>query len=153
MIHKILLLAVISLSLSLSTNINAQANTGSCPDDWERRFEPDPELYPFSSNCFIHEMGVLHYVDEVHQESEHTILFVHGNPSWSILHQAPMQAMIEEGYRVVSLDQFGFGLSDKPSPEVFDYTPRQQSIILEELVTALDLQNITLVQDFEGELE
>jgi haloalkane dehalogenase len=136
---------VIVLSLFASGQAFAQNSVGPCPDDWERPFEPDPELYPFASNCFEHELGILNYVDEGDVDSEHTILFVHGNPSWSILHQAPMIAMIEAGHRVVSLDMLGFGLSDKPSSDEFGYRPRDHAAILEEWVVALDLTNVTLV--------
>jgi haloalkane dehalogenase len=133
------------LSLFTSSQAIAQNTVGSCSDDWERAFEPDPELYPFASNCFEHELGTLHYVDEGDSDSDHTILFVHGNPSWSILHQGPMIAMVEAGHRVLSLDMLGFGLSDKPSSDDFGYRPRDHSAILEEWVVALDLQNVTLV--------
>jgi haloalkane dehalogenase len=143
--HILKVALLIGVVLSLAGGVLAQDNTGDCPDNWERFFEPDPELYPFESNCFVHELGVLHYVDEGDEDSENTILFVHGNPSWSILHHSPMQAMIEAGHRVISLDNFGFGLSDKPSPDDFGYTPRDHSDVLEQLVIALDLQNITIV--------
>ncbi|MFZ4814940.1 MAG: alpha/beta fold hydrolase [Phototrophicaceae bacterium] len=118
---------------------------GACPDGWTRLFEVDTALYPFESNCFQHELGTLHYVDAGPKDAENVILFVHGNPNWSFMFHDAMQYMVEKGNRVVSLDQFGFGFSDSLPPEVFGYTPRQQSVILEELVVGLDLHNITLV--------
>jgi haloalkane dehalogenase len=136
---------IIVLSLFASSQPFAQNIVGPCPDDWERPFEPDPELYPFASNCFEHELGTLHYVDEGDADSDHTILFVHGNPSWSIFFQTPMIAMIEDGHRVLSLDMLGFGLSDKPSTDDFGYRPRDHAAVFEEWVLALDLTNITLV--------
>lgn len=118
---------------------------GDCPEGWQRLFEVDHDLYPFDSNCFRHDKGILHYVDQGPSDAEHVILFVHGNPNWSFMFHDPMAYMVEQGHRVVSLDQFGFGFSDSLPPEQFGYTPREQSIILEELVVSLNLRNITLV--------
>lgn len=151
---RVALLTIVTASLSLA--VFAQEDPfairryepsalGACPSTWERPFEVDATLYPFASNCFQHELGLLHYVDEGPKNAEHVILFVHGNPNWSFMFHDAMQYMVEQGHRVVSLDQFGFGFSDAPPPEVYDYTPRRQSIILEELVVSLDLDNITLV--------
>lgn len=118
---------------------------GPCPASWVPTFKPDAELYPFSNNCFRHDLGTLHYVDEGSKTAPETILFVHGNPNWSFMFHDAMNYMVSKGYRVVSLDQFGFGLSDSLPPAKFDYTPRHQSEILEELVVGLDLKRITLV--------
>jgi hypothetical protein len=118
---------------------------GPCPSTWTPDFIPDPELYPFRSNCFQSSVGTLHYVDEGPKTAAHTVLFVHGNPNWSFLHQDAMIHAIERGHRVVSLDQPGFGLSAKPTLEEFSYLPRDQADLLDELFEHLNLNNVTIV--------
>jgi len=118
---------------------------GPCPANWMPLFKPDPVLYPFKDNCFQHNLGTIHYVDEGPKDAPETILFVQGNPNWSFMFHDAMSYMIGKGYRVLAVDQFGFGLSDSLPLDKFDYTPRHQSYILEELVTGLNLTHITLV--------
>lgn len=138
-------LAILACAFILASLGPTVAKTGPCPSGWTRLFEVDAKLYPFASNCYQHELGTLHYVDEGPRDAAHTILFVHGNPNWSFMFHDAMQDMVGKGHRVVSLDQFGFGFSDSLPPERFRYTPREQSRILEEFVVALDLRSITVV--------
>jgi pimeloyl-ACP methyl ester carboxylesterase len=59
--------------------------------------------------------------------------------------------MLNDGHRVVALDHIGMGMSDVPLTSEFDYRPRLHADHLEELVIALNLQNVTLVvQDWGG---
>ena len=116
-----------------------------------RPFEVSPEDYPFRSCAFETAVGRIHYFDEGPRDAEETILVVHGNPTWSFLYRNIAKAMIEDGHRVVALDHIGMGMSDVPSTSEFDYRPRSHADHLEELVIALDLQNVTLVvQDWGG---
>jgi haloalkane dehalogenase len=116
-----------------------------------RPFAVDPNLYPFES-CAMHtKHGLLHYVDEGPRDATPTVLMLHGNPTWSFLYRNIARDLIGDGHRVVIPDHLGMGMSDIPSTSSFDYRPRSHSAHLEELVVALDLDNITLVvQDWGG---
>ena len=114
-----------------------------CDGTWVPRFEPDRTLFDVTSYCFATEHGTMHFVDEGPVDAPETVLVVHGNPSWSFMYYDLIAAAKEAGHRVVAPDFLGYGLSDRP-PE-FSYRPSAQSELLEELVVALDLRNVTLV--------
>lgn len=87
----------------------------------------------------------VHYVDEGEGE---TLLFLHGNPSWSFQWRGLIHGL-RGSYRCVALDYPGFGLSDAPAG--FGFTAREESLIVEEFVDRLGLRNVTLVmQDWGG---
>ena len=71
--------------------------------------------FPFKSKFYESEYGNIHYIDEGKGK---TILFVHGNPSWSFEYRHLIKELSDE-YRCISIDHLGFGLSDKPAD--FDY--------------------------------
>jgi len=77
-------------------------------------------------------------------------LLLHGEPSWSFLYRNMIPTFLESGYRIIAPDMIGFGKSDK----VIDlewYTVDSHVAILQELITKLDLNNITVfVQDWGG---
>jgi haloalkane dehalogenase len=87
----------------------------------------------------------VHYVDEGQGE---TLLFLHGNPSWSFQWRDLIHGL-RGSYRCIALDYPGFGLSQ--APEGFGFTPGEESRVLEELVDQLGLRDVTLVmQDWGG---
>jgi pimeloyl-ACP methyl ester carboxylesterase len=87
----------------------------------------------------------IHYVDEGEGE---TLLFLHGNPSWSFQWRDLIRGL-RGSYRCVALDYPGFGLSGAPAG--FRFTPREQSLIVEAFVDRLGLRDVTLVmQDWGG---
>lgn len=102
-------------------------------------------LYPFASHFLEVAGGRLHYVNEGAGE---TLLFVHGNPTWSF-HWRNLLIALRSRYRVVAIDHLGCGLSDKPqhaSYRLADHVARLRS-----LVERLDLQGVTLLaQDWGG---
>lgn len=102
-------------------------------------------LYPFASHFLEVAGGRLHYVNEGAGE---TLLFVHGNPTWSF-HWRNLLIALRSRYRVVAIDHLGCGLSDKPqhaSYRLADHVARLRS-----LVEWLDLQGVTLLaQDWGG---
>jgi pimeloyl-ACP methyl ester carboxylesterase len=87
----------------------------------------------------------VHYVDEGRGA---TLLFLHGNPSWSFQWRDLVRGL-RGSYRCVALDYPGFGLSQAPAG--FGFTPREESLVVEEFVDRLKLHDVTLVmQDWGG---
>jgi pimeloyl-ACP methyl ester carboxylesterase len=119
--------------------------------DFVRPFTVDTDQYPFESCAFETAAGTLHYVDAGPKGAEHTVLMVHGNPTWSFLYRNIAQDLIVDGHRVVIPDHLGMGMSDVPPTSAFDYRPRSHAAHLRDLVETLDLTNVTLVvQDWGG---
>jgi pimeloyl-ACP methyl ester carboxylesterase len=117
-----------------------------------KSFSFPKELYPFTDRCIDLAMGDYHYFDESPTGTpKGTVLMVHGNPTSSFIYRDVAQQLLKDGYRVVAPDHYGFGESAKPSPDKFGYTPSDHSRILDNFVTALDLNDVTLlVQDWGG---
>ena len=110
------------------------------------------EIYPFESLYFDWNGYRLHYIDEQPEgEIKGTVVAIHGNGTWSIIYRKMITGLKAQGFRVVAMDHFGFGLSDFPHPQDFDYMPHSQAQVVKDLVESLDLQNITMVlQDWGG---
>jgi pimeloyl-ACP methyl ester carboxylesterase len=85
----------------------------------------------------------LHYVDEGPSEAP-TLLFVHGNPTWSYMWRRPIAALSEQGRRCVAFDHMGFGRSDKP-PQLARYSLEAHIEHARTVVEKLDLTDVTLV--------
>ncbi|MFX0074148.1 MAG: alpha/beta fold hydrolase [Candidatus Hermodarchaeota archaeon] len=74
-----------------------------------------------------------------------TILFIHGNPECSYSYRKVIRRLlkkISEPIRIVNPDHIGFGLSDQAS---YEMVCMDHANNLSELVSTLDLQNITMV--------
>ena len=97
------------------------------------------KLYPFFSNHLAVEGQSLHYVDE---GSGETLLFVHGNPTWSF-YWHPLIEAFKATHRCVAVDHIGCGLSDKPVD--YPYTLSTHVANLHNFVESLDLQEVTLI--------
>ena len=107
------------------------------------------DLYPFKSNylwlpCVPHAFrggdGVrMHYVDEGAGE---TLLFVHGNPTWSFYWRNLILGLRSD-YRCLAIDHIGCGMSDKP--EQGDYHLAGRIWDLMEFTEEVDLTGVTLV--------
>lgn len=98
-------------------------------------------LYPWPGQYLRVQGGHrLHYLDEGAGE---TVLMVHGNPTWSFYYRGLVRALATEGYRCIVPDHIGCGLSDKPQ----DWPYRLEDHVrnLDQLITDLDLRDITLV--------
>lgn len=103
------------------------------------------DLYPFESRYL--EIGgcAVHYIDE---GSGPTLLFLHGNPTWSFLYRN-LVLELRDSFRCVALDYPGFGLSS-PS-EDYDFTPAAHARVVGAVVAQLDLHQVTLMgQDWGG---
>jgi haloalkane dehalogenase len=121
----------------------AQANS----NDWRR-------LYPFESHWHDSGSGFgrMHYVDEGPLDSfngrqPETLLFVHGNPTWSF-HWRSLILALRDRYRCVAPDHIGCGLSDKPRQFL---TLDDHIANLTELIYSMQLDRLTLIaQDWGG---
>lgn len=76
--------------------------------------------------------------------SGETLLFVHGNPTWSYLWRALVRPAAEAGHRCLAPDLAGFGASEKPrDPAYYSLTRHIEN--LEAVAKALDVRDATLV--------
>jgi haloalkane dehalogenase len=106
-------------------------------------------LYPFISRWLELPDGRMHYIDVMPKQPrlQETLLFVHGNPTWSF-HWRELIGALREPYRCVAVDHLGCGLSDKPQ-RTFRLAERIEH--LTRFVDALNLKRVTLVaQDWGG---
>ncbi len=105
----------------------------------------DDDLFPFDSRFVDIEGNTVHYVDE---GSGPTLLFLHGNPTWSFLWRDVIRALRED-FRCVALDYPGFGLStSKPG---YGFLPEEHADVVTAFVDTLGLEGVTLVgQDWGG---
>ncbi len=87
-------------------SFTSQADSG----EWRR-------LYPFASHWSELPDGRMHYVDEMPKPSDggpvQTLLFVHGNPTWSF-HWRRLILALRSRFRCIAPDHMGCGLSDRP---------------------------------------
>jgi len=91
----------------------------------------------------------MHYIDEGPRDAP-VALLMHGMPTWSFLYRHMIPSLVAAGYRCVAPDHIGFGRSDKVTDPSWYNTARHTDNI-SQLVTSLDLQNITMfVQDWGG---
>lgn len=92
----------------------------------------------------------VHYVDLGPRDAEHTVLCLHGEPTWAYLYRKMIPVFLEAGHRVVAPDWLGFGRSDKPVEDAVYGFHFHRTMMLR-LIEALDLTSITLVvQDWGG---
>ncbi len=94
----------------------------------------------------------MHYVDEGPKDAEATFLCIHGEPSWAYLFRKMIPVFTGADHRVVAVDMFGFGRSDKPvDDETYTYHFHRDALLA--FVERMDLKNICLVcQDWGGVL-
>jgi haloalkane dehalogenase len=105
--------------------------------------------FPFEPHYLEVDGLRMHYLDEGPRDAP-VALLVHGMPTWSYLYRRMIPPLLAAGYRCVAPDHIGFGRSDKVTDPAW-YDIARHSENLRQLVTALDLSDVTLfVQDWGG---
>ena len=92
-----------------------------------RPFEVPVELYPFKSNWAEIKNIHVHYVDE---GKGPVIIFLHGNPSWSLLYSRIIQ-LLKNNYRCIALDLPGVASKLNQKKFALSYGNASSAIILE----------------------
>ena len=114
----------------------------------DARFEA-LEDFPFAPNYMMIDGVRIHYLDEGPRDGK-PILLLHGEPTWAYLFRTMIPTLTAAGHRVIVPDMAGFGRSDKPMKRE-DYSYQRHVDMMGELVTRLDLKNITFFgQDWGG---
>jgi haloalkane dehalogenase len=120
----------------------------------DERFEALPD-FPFEPHFVEIDDGEggrlrVHYVDEGPRDG-HTVLLLHGEPSWCFLYRHIIPQLVDGGCRVIAPDLVGFGKSDKPT-EKSDYTyNRHVNWMQAAIIDHLDISDATFFgQDWGG---
>jgi haloalkane dehalogenase len=141
-------LAPLLLSMLMAGRVGAQDVKSGVHRTPHKRFA-NLDGFPFEPHYIEIDGLRVHYVDEG-PGSAGTMLLLHGEPTWSYLYRGLIPVFTAAGYRVVAPDMIGFGRSDKVLDREW-YTLDHHVVTLKELVTRLDLRNITVVvQDWAG---
>lgn len=142
---KLLLLLLVTLMSSYGNAEEISAGVLRTPD---AHFESLKD-YPFEPN-YMEVNGLrVHYLDEGPEDGA-PILLIHGEPTWSYLFRKMIPVFTAAGHRVIAPDLIGFGKSDKLMYES-DYSYRFHVDVMGELVSRLDLQEVTFFgQDWGG---
>ncbi len=105
----------------------------------------DPTLFPYVQKRIELDGHDVAYVDEGEGPP---LLMLHGNPTWSFLYRDVI-AGVRGRFRCIAPDLPGFGFST--AARGFGFRPEEHSGVIEELVEALDLDDVTLmVHDWGG---
>jgi len=96
---------------------------------------PFRSLYPFTSH-YVDINGLkYHYLDEGQGDA---LVMVHGNPTWSFYYRQLINEL-SASYRTIAPDHIGCGLSDKPSPDRYDYRLKNRVDDLEAFIDHLQI--------------
>lgn len=102
-------------------------------------------LFPFESRFADVDGCRVHFIDE---GSGPTLLFLHGNPTWSFLYRNII-TRLRDRYRCVAVDYPGFGLST--ARDGYGFTAAEHAEVMEALVDRWGLTGITMMgQDWGG---
>lgn len=96
--------------------------------------------YPFLPKQITIEGG--HRISCVDEGQGKTVVFLHGNPSWSYLYRNLINAL-RVSYRCIAPDHLGCGLSDKP--QKYPYRLINHIDNLEQVLDRLEVRNCVLV--------
>lgn len=84
----------------------------------------------------MHSPPTVHVV-ELNPEGERTLVFVHGLGSYLKFWRYNLEHFAAQGYRVIALDQIGYGKSDKPSS--FPYTMEAMADVVKAVIDRLEV--------------
>ena len=112
----------------------------------QAKFEIGAEDYPFRSRrLFLENGATVHYVDE---GKGPTLLFLHGNPTWSYLYRNIIVGLKSQ-FRCIAPDYPGFGLSTPPSE--YGFTAAEHADVMAKFLETLSLRDVTIfMQDWGG---
>ncbi|EKY23215.1 alpha/beta fold hydrolase [Clostridium celatum] len=82
------------------------------------------------------------YVEDINENGNKTIIFLHGWPGSHELFEYQYDYLIQKGIRCIALDQRGFGKSDRPTCG-YDYDTLSDDV--KAVVDQLELSNFTLL--------
>lgn len=103
--------------------------------------------FPFESSYAELDGLRLAYLDEGEGE---TVVFFHGEPTWSYLWRNVIPPVRDAGYRCIAPDYAGFGRSDKPT-DLEWYTYDRHVELMARLLEELDVRDATaVVHDWGG---
>ena len=127
--------------MSSGTALDPTVDLAARAREAEERLAPLRSEYPFTPRFHAVEGALQHYVDEGPQGGR-TLLFLHGNPTWSFAFRHLIRDLSRD-HRCVAPDHVGCGLSDKPADYPYRLARHVENV--EALVVGLDLDRITLV--------
>ncbi len=110
--------------------------------DWKKLYPFESQFLEIPKSETSAEKLRMHYVEQGNPSAEHTILCVHGNPTWSFTFRQVLTELSDQA-RVIAVDHIGCGLSDKPRQ--YNYTLEQHVGNLARLIEQLDLRRVTLL--------
>ncbi|NKX19826.1 alpha/beta fold hydrolase, partial [Alteromonadaceae bacterium A_SAG8] len=94
------------------------------------------------------EITMAHY--QCGSENGHTVLLMHGEPTWAYLYRKMMPILADAGFNVIVPDLIGFGRSDKPVRKE-DYSYARHVIWLKDWFSQTTKVPVTLFcQDWGG---
>jgi len=99
--------------------------------------------FPFAPHFLGAGELTMHYVDEGPSDGR-TLLFAHGNPTWSYYWRRPIAELSAKGHRCIAFDHMGFGRSEKPA-QLAAYSLERHVENALAVVDALDLHDVTLI--------
>lgn len=82
------------------------------------------------------------YVEDINQDADKTIVFLHGWPGSHELFEYQYNYLAKKGYRCIGIDQRGFGKSDRPISG-YDYNTLSDDV--KTVVDTIELDNFTLL--------
>lgn len=105
----------------------------------EEHFDLPAGAFPFASRFMAVGEARLHYIRE---GCGPTLVFVHGNPTWSFLYRRIIHALRED-YECIALDLPGFGLS-RPPPH-YGFTPEEHADLVAQFLLEADVRRGCLI--------
>lgn len=83
----------------------------------------------------------MHYIEAGNPKARRTVLCLHGQKTWSYAFRKTIPYFARDSFRVIALDLFGFGRSDKPAND-FDYSFEFHRNAVIEFIKRLDLTDL-----------